>query len=45
MENLEGSVPNEIAFIRRHIEQHSEQITILSESTKQNLLKRHSMKN
>ena len=32
--------PNEIAFIQKHIAQHTQQIEILSESTKQNLIKR-----
>ncbi len=43
--NADGTQGNDVSFIRRHIGQHQEQIQILSESTKQNLLKRHSMKN
>lgn len=35
---------SELAVIQRHIQQQQEQIEILNESTKQNLLKRQSMK-
>ncbi len=37
--------PNEILFLKKNVQQHHEQIHILAESTKQNLIKRHSMKN
>lgn len=38
--NQEGHVPNEVAFLQKHLIQHQQQIEILSESTKANLLKR-----
>ncbi|CDW74177.1 kinesin heavy chain [Stylonychia lemnae] len=42
--NNENQPSNEVAFLNRHIQQHQQQIEILSESTKQNLIKRQQMK-
>jgi hypothetical protein len=36
--------PEEIAEVKEHMHSHKEQITILNESTKQNLIKRQNMK-
>lgn len=41
-ENYEAGV--DIEGIKKHIEQHNSQIEILTEATKQNLIKRQSMK-